>query len=91
MQDVWDVIDTGKKNRAVGITQVHENKYKIWKNMMKRIHYLATDINSLFIIYIQANFHSSRSHSLVCVSVEGENLVTNTTTVAKLYLVDLAG
>eukprot|EP00898_Chlorokybus_atmophyticus_P003991 jgi/Chlat1/4593/Chrsp290S04351 len=38
-----------------------------------------------------ANEHSSRSHSLLCVKVVGRNRLTGVTTRGKLWLVDLAG
>eukprot|EP00899_Mesostigma_viride_P028687 jgi/Mesvir1/9002/Mv21291-RA.1 len=38
-----------------------------------------------------ANEHSSRSHSLLCIKVRGKSRVDGTTTIGKLWLVDLAG
>ncbi|XP_075884115.1 kinesin-like protein KIFC3 [Nelusetta ayraudi] len=39
----------------------------------------------------QMNQHSSRSHALLCISVEGTDLATGSKTTGKLNLVDLAG
>ncbi|KAK5862383.1 hypothetical protein PBY51_017786 [Eleginops maclovinus] len=39
----------------------------------------------------QMNLHSSRSHALLCVTVQGTDLATGSKTTGKLNLVDLAG
>ncbi|XP_034030844.1 kinesin-like protein KIFC3 isoform X2 [Thalassophryne amazonica] len=56
---------------------------------MKKI--LATARRNRITFGTQMNQHSSRSHALLCVTVEGTDLATGSRTTGKLNLVDLAG
>ncbi|KAK7886403.1 hypothetical protein WMY93_026024 [Mugilogobius chulae] len=52
---------------------------------------LATARRNRITFGTQMNQHSSRSHALLCVTVEGVDLATGSKTTGKLNLVDLAG
>ncbi|XP_028325818.1 kinesin-like protein KIFC3 [Gouania willdenowi] len=56
---------------------------------MKKI--LATARRNRITFGTQMNQHSSRSHALLCVTVQGTDLATGSKTTGKLNLVDLAG
>lgn len=47
--------------------------------------------NHNFVIYLDMNEHSSRSHSVFLINVKQENLENQKKLSGKLYLVDLAG
>uniref|UniRef100_H3DM29 Kinesin-like protein n=1 Tax=Tetraodon nigroviridis TaxID=99883 RepID=H3DM29_TETNG len=52
---------------------------------------LATARRNRITFGTQMNQHSSRSHALLCITVEGTDLATGSKTTGKLNLVDLAG
>jgi len=58
-EDVFEALEMGYKNRAVGVTDL--------------------------------NAHSSRSHCILTINVEGVHHTTSTKYVSKLHLIDLAG
>ncbi|XAR56356.1 Minus-end-directed kinesin ATPase [Bertholletia excelsa] len=60
-------------------------------NMSEVWEVLQTGSNARAVGSTHANEHSSRSHCIHCVMVEGENLLNGESTRSKLWLVDLAG
>ncbi len=47
--------------------------------------------NNVFVLFLDMNEHSSRSHSVFLINVKQENLENQKKLSGKLYLVDLAG
>lgn len=85
-EDVFEVIEEGKSNRHIAVTSrfFHRIRNSYIKAKSKYV-------NCIFIILLDMNEHSSRSHSVFLINVKQENLENQKKLSGKLYLVDLAG
>ncbi|XP_029644023.1 kinesin-like protein KIN-14C [Octopus sinensis] len=76
--EVWNIEGQNSiRQKANSLLEVNEMYLRGKKNRVTA----PTNMNSA----------SSRSHTLLLVEVEGQNVITNTRTKGKLYLIDLAG